>query len=81
MLQTGRIEFSVLDFLDFDLFWPRFVSDFDIRISDLPLQGLFRSAGPLWCFGFQILRRVSCAPALVFEPQDIVGGDGAVKTF
>jgi hypothetical protein len=39
MLQTGRIEFTVLDFLILNLFWPRFVSlrgaTLDIRISDL----------------------------------------------
>jgi len=34
MLQTGRIEFTVLDFLILKLFWLRFVSNFDIRISD-----------------------------------------------
>ena len=28
MLQTGRIEFTVLDFLILNSFWPRFVSDF-----------------------------------------------------
>jgi len=33
MLQTGRIGFIVLDFLILNLFWPRFVSNFDIRIS------------------------------------------------
>jgi hypothetical protein len=35
MLQTGRIEFTVLDFLILNSFWPRFVSDFVLRISDL----------------------------------------------
>jgi len=32
MLQTGRIEFTVLDFLILNSFWPRFVSDFEFRI-------------------------------------------------
>ena len=43
MLQTGRIEFTVLDFLILNSFWPRFVSvrgaAFDIRISDLLRRG------------------------------------------
>jgi hypothetical protein len=34
MLQTGRIEFTALDFLILNSFWPRFVSDFVLRISD-----------------------------------------------
>ena len=33
-LQTRRIKFSVFDFLILNSFWPRFVSNFDIRISD-----------------------------------------------
>jgi len=35
MLQTELIEFTVLDFLILNLFWPRFVSDLVLRISDL----------------------------------------------
>jgi len=31
---TGRIEFSVLDFLILNSFWPWFVSDFVLRISN-----------------------------------------------
>jgi len=31
---NGRIEFTVLDFLNLNLFWPRFVSSFVLRISD-----------------------------------------------
>ena len=34
---NGKDEFTVLDFLILDLFWPRFVSDFVLRISDFDL--------------------------------------------
>ena len=34
MLQTGQIEFTVLDFLILNSLWIRFVSDFVLRISD-----------------------------------------------
>jgi len=34
MLQTGQIEFTVLDFLILNSFWLPFVSDFVLRISD-----------------------------------------------
>jgi hypothetical protein len=44
MLQTGRIEFTVLDFLILNLFWPRFVSDLDIRISDFDCAARFIAA-------------------------------------
>jgi hypothetical protein len=39
MLQTGRIGFSVLDFLDLGFILTRFVSDFELRISDLVFEG------------------------------------------
>ena len=59
MLQTGRIEFTVLDFLILNLFWPWFVSDFVLRISCFQIWSfefvssfVLRSAGPLSCFEF-----------------------------
>src|SRR5688500_11256531 len=59
MFQTSRTEFSVLDFPSLRFNWLRFVSDFELRISDLAFVGLFRSAGPLSISGFRILLR-SC---------------------
>ncbi len=54
MFQTGRTEFSVLDFPSLRFNWLRFVSDFELRISDFAFVGLFRSARPLSIFGFRI---------------------------
>jgi len=60
MLQTGRTEFTVLDFLILNLFWPRFVSvrgaAFDIRISDLPSwEACFDPRGRFCISGSKIL--------------------------
>ena len=38
MLQTGRIECRVLDFLDLRFIGLLFVSDFEIRISDFHIK-------------------------------------------
>jgi len=42
MLQTGRVEFTVLDFLILNLCCRRFVSNFDIRISDFVSMAFLR---------------------------------------
>jgi len=42
---NGRIEFTVLDFLILNLFWHRFVSDFVLRIADLPCGVCFDPLG------------------------------------
>jgi len=52
---NGRDRIRRFGFSQFKISLTAFVSDFDIRISDLALQGLFRSAGPLSIFGFRIL--------------------------
>jgi hypothetical protein len=59
--------FGASDF-GFDFVWLRFVSNFDIRISDLPLRGLFRSAGPLSKFGFRIFIRWGSLPLFPLLP-------------
>ena len=56
MLQTGRIEFGVSDFPTLNLFDREFVSNFDIRISDLSFWGLIRVS----CFEFRILKGIKC---------------------
>jgi hypothetical protein len=42
MLQTGQIEFIVLDFLILNSFWPWFVSNFVLRISDFIVAVFWR---------------------------------------
>jgi hypothetical protein len=53
-----------------DLFGRLFVSDFEIRISDLSFWGLFLSAGLLSIFGFRILFRWRPFDSA----QDMLGG-------